>query len=86
MANLGYWQLKVSPGVWYLQLAPGRSADLYMMPENEIGNQQSGKQIVLDDLRGKLVYLEVMKRKGKEHEQLLATATDEHAEKRKGVS
>ncbi|CAN6458439.1 unnamed protein product [Victoria cruziana] len=84
MANLGYWQLKVSPGVWYLQLAPGRSADLYIMPENEIGNQQSGKQIVLDDLRGKLVYLEVMKRKGKEHEQLLATATDEHAEKRKG--
>ena len=29
MANLGYFQLKASPGVWTLQLAPGPSQDLY---------------------------------------------------------
>jgi len=29
MANLGYFQLKASPGVWNLRLAPGRSQDLY---------------------------------------------------------
>ncbi|KAG8088687.1 hypothetical protein GUJ93_ZPchr0010g9838 [Zizania palustris] len=67
MANLGYWQMKVSPGVWYLQLAPGRSADLYELPP---------KLITIDSLRGKLMHIEVQKRKGKEHEDLLNAADD----------
>ena len=79
MANLGYWQMKVSPGVWYLQLAPGRSADLYIL--KEIGDKIQGtpqlKLITIDDLRGKLVRLEVVKKKGKEREDLLAPSTDE---------
>ena len=29
MSNLGYFQLKSAPGAWTLQLAPGRSRDLY---------------------------------------------------------
>lgn len=29
MSNLGYFQLKSAPGAWTLQLAPGRSKDLY---------------------------------------------------------
>ena len=29
MSNLGYFQLKSSPGVWQLRLAPGRSQELY---------------------------------------------------------
>lgn len=29
MSNLGYFQLKSAPGMWYLQLAPGRSTELY---------------------------------------------------------
>lgn len=78
MANLGYWQMKVSPGVWYLQLAPGRSSDLYALKEN--GNESQklpfSKQIIINDLRGKLVHLEVVKKKGKEHEQLLASDDD----------
>ncbi|KAL6883793.1 hypothetical protein ACP4OV_011207 [Aristida adscensionis] len=68
MANLGYWQMKVSPGVWYLQLAPGRSADLYELPP---------KLVAIDSLRGKLMHIDVQKRKGKEHEDLL-NAADEH--------
>ncbi|XP_062204872.1 UDP-glucose:glycoprotein glucosyltransferase-like isoform X2 [Phragmites australis] len=69
MANLGYWQMKVSPGVWYLQLAPGRSADLYELPP---------KLIAIDSLRGKLMHIEVQKKKGKEREELLSAADDHH--------
>ncbi len=29
MSNLGYFQLKSAPGAWTLQLAPGRSRELY---------------------------------------------------------
>lgn len=78
MANLGYWQMKVSPGVWYLQLAPGRSSDLYLLKEdgNESQNLPFSKQITINDLRGKLVHLEVVKKKGKEHEQLLSADDD----------
>ncbi|KAL6643108.1 hypothetical protein ACP70R_021289 [Stipagrostis hirtigluma subsp. patula] len=71
MANLGYWQMKVSPGVWYLQLAPGRSADLYELPP---------KLIAIDSLRGKLMHIEVQKRKGKEHEDLLNADDGRHFE------
>ncbi|OVA04288.1 Glycosyl transferase [Macleaya cordata] len=79
MANLGYWQMKVSPGVWYLQLAPGRSSDLYLLKENEDGSEilPLSKRITINDLRGKLVHLEVVKKKGKEHEQLLASSDDD---------
>uniref|UniRef100_A0A0E0CPF8 UDP-glucose:glycoprotein glucosyltransferase n=1 Tax=Oryza meridionalis TaxID=40149 RepID=A0A0E0CPF8_9ORYZ len=69
MANLGYWQMKVSPGVWYLQLAPGRSADLYELPS---------KLIAIDSLRGKLMHIEVQKRRGKENEDLLNADDDNH--------
>ncbi|XP_057737491.1 UDP-glucose:glycoprotein glucosyltransferase [Arachis stenosperma] len=73
MANLGYWQMKVSPGVWYLQLAPGRSSELYILKDGGDGNldKQSSKLITINDLRGKVVHMEVVKRKGKESEKLL---------------
>ncbi|KAJ8425780.1 hypothetical protein Cgig2_020918 [Carnegiea gigantea] len=79
MANLGYWQMKVSPGIWYLQLAPGRSSELYLLKEDDGGSQRttSSKRIIIDDLCGKVVHLEVEKRKGKEHEKLLVSADDD---------
>ncbi|RVW24169.1 UDP-glucose:glycoprotein glucosyltransferase [Vitis vinifera] len=78
MANLGYWQMKVFPGVWYLQLAPGRSSELYLLKEGGVGSQDSplSKRITINDLRGKLVHLEVVKKKGKEHENLLISSDD----------
>ncbi|KAK3011338.1 hypothetical protein RJ639_011725, partial [Escallonia herrerae] len=78
MANLGYWQMKVSPGVWYLQLAPGRSSELYVLKEDGDGSQGmlSTKRITIKDLRGKPVHLEVLKKKGKEHENLLVSSDD----------
>ncbi|URE03054.1 udp-glucose glycoprotein [Musa troglodytarum] len=85
MANLGYWQMKVCPGVWYLQLAPGRSADLYALKESGDGSpgNRSAKLITINDLRGKLVHLEVAKKRGKEHEELLNASDDQLLEKRK---
>ncbi|XP_028800912.1 UDP-glucose:glycoprotein glucosyltransferase isoform X2 [Neltuma alba] len=89
MANLGYWQMKVSPGVWHLQLAPGRSSELYIVKEdgNESHGKQSSKLITIDDLRGKVVQMEVMKKKGKEHEKLLVPDDeDDMQDKKKGSS
>ncbi|KAL3638178.1 hypothetical protein CASFOL_018048 [Castilleja foliolosa] len=88
MANLGYWQMKVLPGVWYLQLAPGRSSEIYNMKEDGDGTQDSTlrKRITLDDLRGKLVHMEVVKKKGMEREKLLVPADDDsHSAGTKGT-
>lgn len=35
MSNLGYFQLKAAPGVYSLQLAPGRSKELYTVIQDE---------------------------------------------------
>lgn len=79
MANLGYWQMKVSPGVWFLQLAPGRSSELYVLKEGADGieNKQSSKLITINDLRGKVVHMDVVKRKGREDEKLLVSDEDD---------
>ncbi|KAA8545514.1 hypothetical protein F0562_020298 [Nyssa sinensis] len=86
MANLGYWQMKVSPGVWYLQLAPGRSSELYVLKEDGDGNQDMplAKRITINDLRGKLVHLEVVKKKGMEHEKLLVSSDDDFHSQKEG--
>lgn len=88
MANLGYWQMKVSPGVWYLQLAQGRSSELYILREDGEGrrNEPSLKRIMINDLRGKVVHLEVVKKKGKEDEKLLVSSDDERQSQEKRVS
>ncbi|CAM8984047.1 unnamed protein product [Rhodiola kirilowii] len=88
MANLGYWQMKVFPGVWYLQLAPGRSSEIYLLKEDISGNHEipKSKRITIDDLRGKVVHMEVVKRQGKEHEKLLlSTDVDDDASESKKV-
>lgn len=90
MANLGYWQMKAFPGVWYLRLAPGRSSELYVMKDDGDGSQGThlSKRITIDGLRGKVVHLEVVKKEGKEHEPLLVSANDDDQsqERRKGNS
>ncbi|KAL8168345.1 hypothetical protein V2J09_009844 [Rumex salicifolius] len=78
----GYWQLKASPGIWYLQLAPGRSSELYVLKENDgTDGTALAKRIIINDLRGKVVHLEVVKKKNKEHEKLLISNDDDtHSE------
>lgn len=80
MANLGYWQMKVSPGVWYLQLAPGRSSDLYILQDGQ--EMHLTKRITIDYLRGKPVHLGVVKKKGKEHERLLIPSDDDDSSRK----
>jgi UDP-glucose:glycoprotein glucosyltransferase len=38
MQNLGYFQLKASPGLWELSIAPGRSRDLYQIASATSGS------------------------------------------------
>lgn len=38
MQNLGYFQLKSSPGLWQLSIAPGRSRDLYRIASASSGS------------------------------------------------
>lgn len=88
MANLGYWQMKVSPGVWYLQLAPGRSSELYVLKEDGDANEDGSlsKRITINDLRGKVVHLEVVRKKGKENEKLLVSYDeDSHSQEKVSI-
>lgn len=80
--------MKVSPGVWYLQLAPGRSSELYVLKDDGDGNQNKplSKRITINDLRGKVVHLEVLKKRGKEHEKLLVSDDDDSSEDNNKVS
>ena len=82
MANLGYFQLKASPGLWNLQLAPGRSSELYYMAGLGDASQDAplNQTVVVDDLSGKLVRLAVVKRPGKETEKLLLSAEEDEDE------
>eukprot|EP00250_Pteridium_aquilinum_P011892 c20372_g1_i1 orf=227-5122(+) len=78
MANLGYWQLKAAPGVWTLKLAPGKSSDLYTFHGPGEGEDDGllSRQVVIKDLGGELLHLEVVKRKGKENEAVLSADED----------
>lgn len=82
MANLGYWQLKAAPGVWTLALAPGRSTELYtLLGKNEGTNKGPlSRRIIIGDLRGQPVRLEVMKKKGMEDEKILDAEGGENDE------
>jgi UDP-glucose:glycoprotein glucosyltransferase len=73
MANLGYWQLKAAPGVWTLSLAPGRSSEIYTFegPGEGADDGPVKKQVVVQDLKGKSMHIEVVKRRGKEDEVIL---------------
>ncbi|GAB4815180.1 hypothetical protein N2152v2_002226 [Parachlorella kessleri] len=69
MANLGYFQLKAAPGVWDLQLAPGRSRELYMVASSTGASTTGGGDaaaaassphqvpVALTSFQGKHMYL-----------------------------
>ncbi|GLT63973.1 hypothetical protein SLA2020_364950 [Shorea laevis] len=74
-----------------LQLILGtksRSTELYVLKEDGNGSQEKplSKRITINDLRGKVVHLEVVKKKGKEHEKLLVPDDDDHSQDKKGNS
>lgn len=64
MSNLGYYQLKGSPGLWQLSVAPGKSRELFELVSSTgvtaTGQQQAGTltdnvtQVMIDSFSGML--------------------------------
>ncbi|XP_037075354.1 LOW QUALITY PROTEIN: UDP-glucose:glycoprotein glucosyltransferase 1-like [Pollicipes pollicipes] len=80
MANLGYFQLKASPGAWTLRLRQGRSADIYnliSLDGQELPERASGVSVVISSFRSHVVKLRVAKKPGMEQLDLLSDETDE---------
>jgi UDP-glucose:glycoprotein glucosyltransferase len=72
MSNLGYFQLKASPGVWTLKLADGRADDIY-----RIKSADGRKKIVLSDWIPQSHVLSVEKKPEKIHEPLFPEGESE---------
>jgi UDP-glucose:glycoprotein glucosyltransferase len=68
MANLGYLQLKASPGAWSLRLR-GRSAEIYEVATHEETDPNFVDEMViaLGSFSGKVIQLRLTKRPGMEH-------------------
>ena len=47
MSNLGYFQMKAYPGVFQLQLAPGRTRELYTIKSSTGISEQAEDQVRL---------------------------------------
>ena len=78
MANLGYFQLKASPGAWILQLREGRSKELYDISNHTNTEKSDDKnekvRVLIDSFLGRTLRVMVSKKAGKESENLLADA------------
>lgn len=87
MANLGYFQLKASPGAWELRLRHGRSADIYVifvvdgvdftMHRDPKLKSESVIPVLLSDFRSKFMKMRVHKKKEQRHRDLLQDDTED---------
>ncbi|CAF1343716.1 unnamed protein product, partial [Rotaria sordida] len=81
MANLGYFQLKAYPGVWYLNLREGRSDEIYTIAshDNTDSSTRTSQPVLIAirsfDARWIKVY--VGRKSGKENEKLLEDSSDD---------
>ncbi|KAJ1963734.1 killer toxin resistant protein [Dipsacomyces acuminosporus] len=83
MANLGYLQLKASPGVWKFTIRPGRSADIYKIDnisesrwnynaaKRASADSEDSSPILVTSFTGTTVFPLVSKRAGHEKDELL---------------
>lgn len=80
MANLGYFQLKSSPGMWFLQLRDGRSKDIYEVVSHENTESETKRSqkivIVIDSFEGKIIRVKVSKKSDMVNENLLDDKED----------
>lgn len=87
MANLGYFQLKASPGAWNLRLRHGRSAEIYTIfhvdgadfikHEDPKLKSESVIPALLNDFRSRFMKMRVHKKKDQRHRDLLQDDDDE---------
>ena len=60
MANLGYFQLKANPGVWYLNLREGKSRDIYQISSHDNTESDTDDVIILmDSFKSKVIVVKV---------------------------
>ena len=59
MANLGYFQLKASPGLWYLRLREGKSRDLYNIVGQGAADVKDDIMVLMDSFKGVTIYPKV---------------------------
>ncbi|KAI9373269.1 UDP-glucose:glycoprotein glucosyltransferase-domain-containing protein [Aspergillus egyptiacus] len=76
MANLGYFQFKAQPGVWTINLKPGRSERIFNL--ESLGQKgyspQNGdysNEIALLSFQGKTLFPRLSRKKGQENEDVL---------------
>lgn len=78
MANLGYLQFKAKPGVFKLEVRPGRGRDIYEM--ESVGNEGwdspsvavAGSEITVTSFEGLTLYPRLQRRPGQETASVLA--------------
>ncbi|KAI9296172.1 hypothetical protein K502DRAFT_348257 [Neoconidiobolus thromboides FSU 785] len=78
MANLGYFQLKANPGVYFINLRHGKSDMLYELQtlgsrnnKRKYIHNQLGHRLILNGFGGTVLFPKVYKKSGMEHLSLL---------------
>lgn len=83
VANLGYFQLRATPGVYELEIRPGRGRDIYEM--TSAGNQgydsppveEVGADITVTSFEGLTLFPVFRRKEGMENADVLATDAEE---------
>lgn len=78
MANLGYYQLKATPGVWTLRLREGRSSEIYdIISYQGADRSQRGDILVsVNSFKGVVMVVRVARKSGMESANLLSDPND----------
>ncbi|KAH7641055.1 UDP-glucose:glycoprotein glucosyltransferase 1 [Dermatophagoides farinae] len=87
MANLGYFQLKASPGIWMLRLRQGRSTDIYTIVSHDNTDQVANTTKVIpivSSFRSLVIKIRVNKKPGKQNEELLYDSDDNSLDDQSG--
>ncbi|KAL2809181.1 UDP-glucose:glycoprotein glucosyltransferase-domain-containing protein [Aspergillus granulosus] len=80
MANLGYFQFKAQPGLWNINLKPGRSERIFNLDSlGRLGySPQAGddsNEVALLSFQGKTLFPRLSRKKGQENEDVLETGS-----------
>ncbi|KAL2828795.1 UDP-glucose:glycoprotein glucosyltransferase-domain-containing protein [Aspergillus pseudoustus] len=81
MANLGYFQFKAQPGLWNINLKPGRSERIFNLDSlGRLGySPQAGddsNEVALLSFQGKTLFPRVSRKMGQENEDVLDTGSN----------
>lgn len=74
MANLGYFQLKATPGAWRLTLREGRSSEIFTISDikgAESTSTPTSPIVLVHDLTGTFLSLKMERKLGMENARLL---------------